>query len=61
MDIYVLNMRKTSKISILTFKKVYLMKKLYLRRFDGIILCRKKIKIINKKIVKKKVEFSSTP
>ena len=52
-------MRKTSKISILTFKKVYLMKKLYLRRFDGIILCRKKIKIINKKIVKKKVEFSS--
>ena len=61
MDIYVLNMRKTSKISISTFKKVYLMKKLYLRRFGGIILCRKKIKIINKKIVKKKVEFSSTP
>ena len=27
---------------------------------DGLILCRKKIKIINKKIVKKKVEFSST-
>ena len=61
MDIQALNMRKTSKISILTFKKVYLMKKLYLRRFDRIILCRKNIKIINKKIVKKKVEFSSTP
>ena len=53
-------MRKTSEISILSFKKVYLMKKLIWDVANGLILCRKKIKIINKKIVKKKVEFSST-
>ena len=60
MDIQVLNMRKSSEISILSFKKFYLMKKPYLGHCQLINFVQKKIKIINKKIVKKKVEFSST-
>ena len=44
MDIQVLNMRKTSEISILSFKKVYLMKKPYLGHCQLINFVQKKNK-----------------